>query len=220
MAPDRDSLSASRANAPLLGPPIYVEEEFDQPYSDNDDAPTSGHSHYQLSNRTPFPASSSTSAGLGSRPPLNQNLLYPHGSEYARSNVNLSPCSTASATPNPSRSPSPAPLYTQSSSCSSEDDSEHEHAPGSPLLLGSASLSRRQSEAPRWWQIGSIPSSTSRRRRRRRDAASWLRSTRRAVRKCVRLPFVPKTPLTIVRGIPLSPSTAVRLLNRVGRYRY
>ena len=195
MAPDRDSLSASRANAPLRGPPILIEEEFDAPYSDSDDTATQSN-HYQLSSRTPFHASPSTHHGFDQHPQHDTNLLYPHGSEYTRSNVNLSPCSTASATPNPSRSPSPAPHYFQSSSCSSGEDSDPE--PESPLLLG-ASIRRRREDVPRWWQVTS-PSSSSRRRRRHRDAMSWFRSAKRVARKFVRLPFVPKTPLTIVRG--------------------
>ncbi|TCD71562.1 hypothetical protein EIP91_008943 [Steccherinum ochraceum] len=197
MSSGRDSLSGSRANEPLLGPPIHIEEEYDEPYSDTDDAAAAHANRYQLSARTPFPASTSSPNGFAL--PRNQNLLYPHGSEYTRSNVNLSPCSTASATPNPSRSSSPAPLYFQSSSCSSGEDSDPE--PESPLLLG-ASLGRRREEAPRWWQV-TTASSTSRRRRRRRDAASWVRTAKRVTRKLVRLPFVPKTPLTIILTLAL-----------------
>lgn len=195
---NRDSLSAARENVPLLTPPIRIQDEEldDQPWSDTDDN-AALHSRYLLSTRTPFLASSSSpqvynphSPGTSNSP----NLLYPHDSEYSHSNINISPCSTASATPNPSRSSSPAPLYFQSSTSDSGEESE----PDSPLLLG-ASLRRRR-EGPRWWQVASASTA---RRRRRRDAASWFRTAKRMVRNFIRLPFVPKTPLTIVRILML-----------------
>ena len=141
-----------------------------------------------LANRTPFFASSSSSStelnSLRGERPSSRGLLYPIAANHSLPSV----CSTASVTPTPSRTASP--LYVQDdciSSCSSDsEESELESA-----LLSDAHRRRYSfSETPRWWTTGTP--------RRRRRAFHWFGAIRWAFRRFV-LPFIPKTPLTIVR---------------------
>ena len=142
-----------------------------------------------LASRTPFFASSSSSStelnSLRTERPSARPLLYPTAVNHSLPSV----CSTASATPVPSRTGSP--LYGQddcASSCSSDsEDSELEAA----LLQESHRRRYSLAETPRWWTTGPP--------RRRRRSLSWLGASRWAFRRFL-LPFVPKTPLTIVRA--------------------
>lgn len=147
-------------------------------------AETTQDSPRNLATRTPFYASSSSSSTelnsqRANRPP-SRTLLYPvTANQYTPSHT-----STASATPEASRAASP--LYVQeddASTCSSDgEDTELE----SSLLHDSHRRSFSLTDTPRWWLDG--PS------RRRRREPSWYRAFKRTF-----LPFVPKTPLTIVR---------------------
>ena len=132
-----------------------------------------------------------------------RSRLYPPSAGEATHSV----CSSATNTPVPSRSSSPFPFYySGASSCSSDSESE----PDSPLLSGSRrpTSSWRNGERPRWWQFrlgsrGSSAGSTDawRRRRRFRDVSWGLRSCKRLLRRLVRHPFFPKTPVTIVSPV-------------------
>ncbi|KAI0788444.1 hypothetical protein C8Q75DRAFT_719845 [Abortiporus biennis] len=195
--------NSSSVHIPLAGPPIHIHDEFDESSASDPEEPLPLN-HQHLATRTPFVASPSTSPNLGFQVAeriSNHNLLYPHNTNYALSH---SSCSTASVTPLPSRSASPIPLYVHSSSCSSGSDSE----PESPLLL-SDSLRRDTSstwrQTPRWWQVGGS------RRRRRRESFSWFRAGKRMLRKLIRHPFVPKTPLTIILTLLLLTAFGVSL---------
>ncbi len=161
----------------------------------------------ELSTPTASPRSSSRSR------------LYPPSAGEAT----LSPCSTATNTPLPSRSSSPLPFYySGTSSCSSDSESE----PGSPLL-GTPRRSRawRDGERPRSWlfpfastsrsrsgSAGGDPPEPWRQRRRWRDVIWGMRSFKRLVRRLIRHPFFPKTPVTIVR--PIRSVASLRLLLR------
>ncbi|RPD62891.1 hypothetical protein L227DRAFT_572759 [Lentinus tigrinus ALCF2SS1-6] len=129
-----------------------------------------------------------------------RSRLYPPSAGEATHSV----CSSATNTPAPSRSSSPFPFYySGASSCSSDSESE----PESPLLSRSRrpTLPWRNGERPRWWRLrlGSGSSSAGsndpwRRRRRWRDVSWGLRSCKRLLRRLVRHPFFPKTPVTIL----------------------
>ena len=170
-------------------PPIRIEDDPDDSFSSDIEYNANSADLRSLTSRTPFVASTSSPSNL------NQNSLYPssHAPGPNSSNTNLpgtSQCSTASATPLQSRTSSPQPLYIRSSSSSSD-----ESGPDQPFLSNESSrrhMSRR--DRPRWWTIGDRS-----RRRRGRDPMSWLRPTKRVLRRIVRHPFVPKTPVTIVR---------------------
>ncbi|KAH8100688.1 hypothetical protein BXZ70DRAFT_892960 [Cristinia sonorae] len=182
---DQDSFSASRANPPLRGS-RRVEDQYHPTYA----SPTFH------STRPRYTTSSSYPVGFTTRPHHHHTTLYPHGSSYTHSpRVDHSPCSTASVTPNPSRTPSPGPLYLDYS-----EDDESDGESDSQILLG-PSIRRRRDEAPRWWQVTGLSGVS--RRRRRKGVASWFRSTRRMVMRFVRLPFVPKTRLTILSTLAL-----------------
>ncbi|KAI1797929.1 hypothetical protein LXA43DRAFT_877442 [Ganoderma leucocontextum] len=105
-------------------------------------------------------------------------------------------CSTANNTPVPSRAPSPTPFYySGTSSCDSDSESESDSS-GETLRPH-----WRDYERPRWWKfrLGSRRSGeTWSRRRRWRDVIWGLRSCKRLVRRLVRHPFFPKTPVTIL----------------------
>ena len=139
-----------------------------------------------LANRAPFYASTSSSSTELNTQRSNRlassNLLYPP--TYNQSTV--SPCSSASNTPVPSRAPSPLHVHDDDvSTCSSEDeDAELE---SSSFLRNLRKRSVSLTEVPRWRWDGI----------RRRRRLSWYRLFRRYV-----LPFIPKTPLTIVRHEP------------------
>ena len=129
-----------------------------------------------------------------------RSRLYPPSAHEAGS---LSVCSTATNTPIPSRAPSPFLYYSGTSSCDSDSESE----PESPLLGG---IRRRpglfDDERPRWWlfRLGTrAHGETWRRRRGWRDFIWGLRSLKRLLRRLVRHPFFPKTPVTIVRPLSL-----------------
>ena len=132
-----------------------------------------------------------------------RSRLYPQSAGGATHSA----CSSAPNTPVPARSSSPFPFYySGASSCSSDSESE----PDSPLLSGSRrpTSSWRNGERPRWWQFrlgsrGSSAGSTDawRRRRRFRDVSWGLRSCKRLLRRLVRHPFFPKTPVTIVSPV-------------------
>lgn len=162
-------------------PSIQVDDYGDSPNKDSLDASRS------LANRTPFYASSSSSStemtAHRSDKPAASTYMYP----AAANKSNPSLASTATATPIPSRTASP--LYSQdeaASSCSSDsEDSEADAA----LLRDSHRRTFSLTDAPRWWSDGPP-------RRRRRDTfwGLWKWAFRRYV-----FPFIPKTPLTIVR---------------------
>ncbi|KAI0669851.1 hypothetical protein C8Q78DRAFT_1139100 [Trametes maxima] len=135
------------------------------------------------------------------------SLLYParnvqssEGLGYPPSSASV--CSTATNTPLPSRASSPLPFYySGASSCSSDSESE----PESPLL-GRAQRQRqppwreREREGRRWWALpfGANNTEVWRRRRRWRDVIWGLRSCKRVLRRLVRHPLFPKTPVTIL----------------------
>lgn len=179
--------------APTNPPPTVQVDDYDEgTFADPESSLTADRG---LANRTPFFASSSSSStelnSLRAERPSTRPLLYPATLNHSVPSV----CSTASATPVPSRTASP--LYTQddcASSCSSDsEDSELESA-----LLHDVHRRRYSlTETPRWWTTGPP--------RRRRRGLSWLGTTRWAFRRFV-LPFIPKTPLTIVRLLDPSPS--------------
>lgn len=159
-----------------------------------------------LANRTPFYASSSSSstemnAHLADRASQNPALIYP----LAANKSNPSVCSTATATPIPSRTASP--LYMQddtASTCSSDTDDENELE--ARLLPDTHRRSFSLANAPRWWTGGSS-------RRRRRDV--FERGTWRwAFRKYI-LPFIPKTPLTILFTLLLLTAFAISLTHLI-----
>lgn len=166
-------------------PTIQV-DDFGEALNQPGDAPDTPRS---LANRTPFYASSSSSSTemnvhRADRPSPHP-LIYPLAANRSTPSV----CSTATATPIPSRTASP--LYMQedaASSCTSdseEDDNELE----SRLLPDSHRRSYSLTNVPRWWT--GTPS-----RRRKRDMSepgTWKWAFRHWV-----LPFIPKTPLTIV----------------------
>ena len=168
-------------------PTIQV-DDFGDAVNTAADAPDTPRS---LANRTPFYASSSSSStemnSHRADRPSQQTLIYP----LTANRSNPSVCSTATATPIPSRTASP--LYLQedvASSCSSDTDDDNELE--ARLLPDShrRSFSFTMTNAPRWWT--GMPS-----RRRRRDIlehGTWRWAFRNYV-----LPFIPKTPLTIVR---------------------
>ncbi|KAI0375052.1 hypothetical protein BV20DRAFT_934269 [Pilatotrama ljubarskyi] len=107
-------------------------------------------------------------------------------------------CSTATNTPLPSRASSPLPFYySGTSSCSSDSESE----PESPLLgrTQRRPLWRDNRPRRRWsLSIGATNADGWRRRRRWRDVVWGLRSCKRVVRRLVRHPLFPKTPVTIL----------------------
>ena len=111
----------------------------------------------------------------------------------------LSVCSTVTNTPVPSRAPSPTPFYySGTSSCDSDSESESDSS-GDTLRPRWRDYNR-----PRWWElrVGSRANGeTWTRRRRWRDVIWGLRSCKRLVRRLVRHPLFPKTPVTIVRPI-------------------
>ncbi len=110
-------------------------------------------------------------------------------------------CSTANNTPIPSRAPSPTPFYySGTSSCDSDSESDSDSS-GETLRPH-----WREYERPRWWEIrlgARASGETWGRRRRWRDVIWGMRSCKRLVRRLVRHPFFPKTPVTIVRPILL-----------------
>lgn len=180
--------SPSRPSTPRT-PPIHIEDDQDDSFSSDFEHNANSPDLRTLTGRTPFVASTSSPSNQ------NQNLLYPSSHIPGRnhnnpSSSNASQCSTASATPLQSRSSSPQPLYLRSSSSSSDES-------GSELPFLPNDSNRRimlGRERPRWWNIAERS-----RKRRRREAMSWLRSTKRMLRRVIRHPFVPKTPVTIVR---------------------
>ncbi|RDX55809.1 hypothetical protein OH76DRAFT_1396153 [Lentinus brumalis] len=128
-----------------------------------------------------------------------RSRLYPPSAGETTQSV----CSTATSTPVPSRSPSPFPFYySGTSSCSSDSESE----PESPLLgrPRRPTTSWRNGERSRWsLRLGSRGSSAGgtdiwRPRRRWRDVSWGVRSCKRLIRRLVRHPFFPKTPVTIL----------------------
>ncbi|EJF66745.1 hypothetical protein DICSQDRAFT_151176 [Dichomitus squalens LYAD-421 SS1] len=133
-----------------------------------------------------------------------RSRLYPPDAREAASH---SVCSTATSTPIPSRAPSPFLYYSGTSSCDSDSESE----PESPLL-GEVGIRRRsgwlEDERPRWrlFRLGAGGHANvhangeiwRRRRRRWRDFVWGLRSSKRLLRRLVRHPFFPKTPVTIL----------------------
>lgn len=160
-------------------PPTVVVEGNDPPYHTADGAQDTAN----LASRTPFYASmSSSSQDLNAQRSTRlapANLLYPP--TYNQSTASL--CSTASNTPVPSRPTSP--LYShddETSSCSSEGEDNELESTSFLRNLHKRSLSL--SEVPRWWTDGPL---------KRRRRLSWYRLFRRYI-----LPFIPKTPLTIV----------------------
>ena len=184
---DHSSTSSCSQTRPVA-PPILIDEEYDENSLSDPDEGTVVRRN-SLANRTPYVASPSASPNLSFQVAeqfSNHNLLYPHNTSYSHSHG--SACSTASATPIPSRSSSPVPLYFHTTSCSSGSDSDQD----SSSLLGSSRRGPTWRKRPRWWQMGGPH------RRRRRDALSWFRIAKRVIRRLVRHPFVPKTPLTIV----------------------
>ena len=139
------------------------------------------------------------------RASADQTRLYPPS---AGGGASLSACSSATNTPLPSRAPSPMPssYYSGTSSCSSDSEDE----PDSPLLSRTRQdPSWRDSERPRWAlfraRANSLGGEGRRGRRRWRDIVWGLRSCKRLVRRLVRHPFFPKTPVTIV-SLPLPSS--------------
>lgn len=179
--------------SPLNNPPTVQVDDYDPEAdptnafptpSDNVSTPTD----HGLASRTPFFASSSSSStelnALRADRPAPRALLYPVAQNASAQSV----CSSASATPVPSRTPSP--LYVQDdcvSTCSSDsEESELE----SSLLHEMHRRRYSYSDSPRWWTSGPI--------RRRRRGLHWVGALRWAFRRFV-LPFIPKTPLTIVR---------------------
>ncbi len=170
---------------PNSRPSVHVDDHDDGAFSQTEGA---GNSDRGLAARMPFFASSSSSSTeLNSQVaerPSSRTLLYPHTPNYS----NPSLCSTVTVTPMPSRTTSP--LYAQDDSASSCSSDSEEGELESSLLHESHRRSFSLTETPRWWANG--PS-----RRRRRDL-SWLGTCRWGFRRFV-LPFIPKTPLTIVR---------------------
>ena len=170
---------------PYSRPAIQVDDYSDAPANQRDSIDSRS-----LANRTPFYASSSSSstemnANLADRVSVHPALIYPATANRSSPSV----ASTATATPIPSRAASP--LYIQDdtgSTCSSDTDDENELE--SRLLPDSHRRSFSLTSAPRWWTSG--PS-----RRRRRDVLEY--GTWRWAFKHYILPFIPKTPLTIVR---------------------
>lgn len=178
----------ARSHTRPVAPPILIEEEYDDnSFSDQEERPVDRRN--SLANRTPYVASPSASPSLSFQVAehiASHSHLYPHNSTYS-TRPHGSVCSTASVTPIPSRSSSPVPLYFHTTSCSSGTESDQD----SPaLLLGSNRRGPTWRERPRWWQMG---------RRRRRGTLGWFRMAKRVLRRLIRHPFVPKTPLTIVR---------------------
>ena len=109
--------------------------------------------------------------------------------------VSLSACSSVTSTPLPSRAPSPLQsYYSGTSSC----DSDSEDEPDSPLLSRTRQEPPwRETERPRWF-LRLRTNDARRGRLRWRDVVWGLRSCKRLVRRLVRHPFFPKTPVTIV----------------------
>lgn len=148
-------------------------------------------STHNLANRTPFYASSSSSstdmnARLAERTSPNAALIYPLAADKSHTSV----CSTATATPIPSRTASPLYLQDDTGSACSSDSDENELE--SRLLHDQHRRNFPFANAPQWWT-----GSPSRRRRRGRwERGPWRLAFRRYV-----LPFIPKTPLTIVRAL-------------------
>lgn len=181
----------SRCSTPGT-PPIRMEDDQDDSFSSDVEYNANSPDPRTLTSRTPFVASASSHSNL------NQNLLYPnshtpgHNPSTNPTSSNVSQCSTASATPLPSRTSSPQPLYFRSSSSESDESGPED----SYLLNGTSRRLLLGRDRPRWWTIGERS-----RRTRRREAISWLRSTKRVLRRVIRHPFVPKTPVTIVRGL-------------------
>ncbi|KAJ3007316.1 hypothetical protein NUW54_g3590 [Trametes sanguinea] len=130
------------------------------------------------------------------------SLLYPtrnaDSSDRYPPSTAASVCSTATNTPFASRAPSPLPFYySGASSCSSDSESESE----SPSLGRPSRQPRwRTDEARRWWQLGFRSTGTEgwRRRRRWRDVVWGVRTCKRVIRRLVRHPLFPKTPVTIL----------------------
>lgn len=146
-----------------------------------------------LATRTPFYASSSSSstemnANRADRPSPNAALIYP----LAVNKSNPSICSTATATPIPSRTASP--LYMQDDAGSTySSDTDEENELESRLLPDSHRRTFSLTNAPRWW-TGGLGGSSRRRRRDVLEYGTWRWAFRTYI-----LPFIPKTPLTIVR---------------------
>ena len=183
---------ASARYTPLSTQPALQVDDYDAEANvyAADQAPLAPTDH-GLANRTPFFASSSSSStelnSMRTERPSSRTLLYPVATNPS---LPSSVCSTASATPVPSRTASP--LYVQDdcgSSCSSDsEDSESE----STLLQEMHRRRFSYSETPRWWTTGPP--------RRRRRGLHWVGALRWAFRRFL-LPFIPKTPLTIVRVV-------------------
>jgi len=173
------SLGSDKYASSYNRPSIQVEDCDEEAFSNT----SGGLASPSLANRTPFYASSSSSSTdlnsqrAGVPPP--RNHLYPSTCNHSTASL----CSTASNTPIPSRAASP--LYSNDddvSTCSSDGE---ENELESSLLRETHGRSFSLSEVPRWWVDG--PS------RRRQRGPSWYRLFRRYV-----LPFIPKTPLTII----------------------
>ncbi|KAI0348596.1 hypothetical protein BDW22DRAFT_107257 [Trametopsis cervina] len=184
--------------APVYGSPTIQIDDSDS--SNNLEGAQDG-TPPSLANRTPFYASSSSSStelnSQRANRPSSTNLLYPP--TYNQSAVSL--CSTASNTPVPSRSASPLYVHDEeaTSSCSSDgDDYEME---SSSFLRDVHKRSFSLSEVPRWWTEGPI---------RRRRRLSWYRLFRKYI-----LPFVPKTPLTIIFTLLCFIAFAISLANLI-----
>jgi hypothetical protein len=167
-------MPSDRYVSPYTQPTVLIQSPNDTP--DNIQDATS------LASRAPFYASSSSSELNAQRSArlAAPHLLYPPSCNQSTTSV----CSTASNTPAPSRPTSPS--YTQddeASSCSSESE---ENELDSSVFLRSLHRQRVSvtNDVPRWWWDGPL---------RRRRRFSWYRLFRRYI-----LPFIPKTPLTIV----------------------
>ncbi|OSD03388.1 glycosyltransferase family 31 protein [Trametes coccinea BRFM310] len=130
------------------------------------------------------------------------SLLYPtrnaDSSDRYPPSTAASVCSTATNTPFASRAPSPLPFYySGASSCSSDSESESE----SPSLGRPSRQPRWRTDEPRrWWQLGFRSNGTEgwRRRRKWRDVVWGVRTCKRVIRRLVRHPLFPKTPVTIL----------------------
>ncbi|KAI0778237.1 hypothetical protein BD413DRAFT_464972 [Trametes elegans] len=208
----RDLLQTSTpSNVPLRS----VESRHDQdcPAQDAPEpGPSTAQLHDRLADPQPIPAEPSVDppippyededfSSCASHKPTDLSLLYPSrdtepSDGYPPSATSV--CSTATNTPLPSRASSPLPfLYSGASSCSSDSESE----PESPLL----GRTRRQppwreGDRRRWWSLSLRSDNTEgwRRKRRWRDVIWGMRSCKRIVRRLVRHPLFPKTPITIL----------------------
>ncbi|KAH9944340.1 uncharacterized protein BXZ73DRAFT_39264 [Epithele typhae] len=133
---------------------------------------------------------------LAPRSTHNRSRLYPP----SPAETSLSACSSVTNTPTPSRAPSPFASY-YSGTSSSDSDSDDDEA-DSPLLSRNAPSSWRSGEQTRWFlfrpRSRGPGSERVRGRRRWKDIHGGWRSVKRLVRRLVRHPFFPKTPVTIL----------------------